>query len=78
MDFVCLGNVLGHQAESLAYENTHCPGCGELLIRRWGLGVTRYRLKDKKCPQCGRTTSVVASAGGTCYEPGIDLPAALC
>ena len=35
LDFVYLGNVLGHR-----YENTYCPGCGELLIRRWGLSVT--------------------------------------
>ena len=49
----------------IRYENTYCPGCGELLIRRWGLSVTQDRLEDKKCPRCGRTTSVVASAGGT-------------
>jgi len=41
---------------------------GELLIRRRGLGVTRYRLKDEKCLRCGRTTSVVASVGGTCMN----------
>jgi hypothetical protein len=29
LDFVYLGNVLGHR-----YENTCYPGCGELLIRR--------------------------------------------
>jgi len=34
LDFVYLGNVLGHRAENLAYENTYCPGCGEMLIRR--------------------------------------------
>lgn len=73
LEFVYLGNILGHR-----YENTYCPGCGELLIRRWGLSVTQNRLKDKKCPRCGRTTSVVAGAGGICYESGIDLSAALC
>jgi len=60
LDFVYLGNVLGY-----LYENTYCPACGELLIRRWGLSVTQYRLKDNKCLRCGRTTLVVASAGGT-------------
>jgi len=59
LDFVHLGNVGGHRAESLAYENTYCPGCGELLIRRWGLSLARYRLKDNKCPQCGRTIPVM-------------------
>jgi rRNA maturation protein Nop10 len=29
------------------------------------LSVAQYRLRGKKCPRCGRTTSVVASAGGT-------------
>jgi len=46
--------VLGHP-----YENTYCPACGELLIRRWGLSVTQYRLKGNKCPGCGRAIPVV-------------------
>jgi len=54
LDFVHLGNVLGHR-----YENTYCPGCGELLVRRWGLSVARYRLKDNKCPHCRLTIPVV-------------------
>jgi len=54
LDFVYLGNVLGHR-----YENTYCPACGELLIQRWGLSVIQNRLQDNKCPQCGRTISVV-------------------
>jgi len=60
LDFVYLGNVVGHRAESLACENTYCPECGELLIRRWGLSVTQNRLKDKGCPRCGLTIPVVA------------------
>jgi pyruvate formate lyase activating enzyme len=55
LGFVYLGNVLGHP-----YENTYCPECGELLIQRWGLSVTEYRLKDKKCPRCGRAIPVTA------------------
>jgi len=47
--FVYLGNVLGHRLE-----NTHCPGCGALLVGRWGLGLTRYRLERGRCPDCGR------------------------
>jgi len=54
LDFVYVGNVLGHR-----YENTYCPGCGELLVRRWGLSVVRYRLKDNKCPHCRRTIPVI-------------------
>jgi len=59
LDFVYLGNVVGHRAESLACENTYCRGCGELLVRRWGLSVVRYRLKDNKCPHCRRTIPVL-------------------
>jgi len=57
LDFVYLGNVLGHR-----YENTYCPECGELLIRRRGLSVSQYRLKDEKCHCCGRIIPVVAGA----------------
>lgn len=43
-----LGNVAGHR-----YENTYCPDCGELLIRRLGFRVAEYRLSsNKKCPKC--------------------------
>jgi pyruvate formate lyase activating enzyme len=47
--FVYLGNVLGHRLE-----NTHCPGCGALLVGRRGLGLTCYRLERGRCPDCGR------------------------
>jgi pyruvate formate lyase activating enzyme len=58
LDLVYLGNVLGHRY------NTYCPECGELLIGRRGLSVTRHRLKDSKCPRCGRTVPVVMGAAG--------------
>jgi pyruvate formate lyase activating enzyme len=47
LEYVYLGNVTGH-----ARENTYCPGCGALLIGRWGLGLTAYRLEQGHCPQC--------------------------
>lgn len=44
-----LGNVRGH-----AYENTYCPGCGRLLIKRHGYDVIRYDVTEaKRCPKCG-------------------------
>ncbi len=49
LQYVYLGNVPGHPAE-----NTHCPRCGELLIRRRGFFVLENRLKDGRCPKCGR------------------------
>lgn len=57
LDFVYLGNVLGHR-----YENSYCPECGELLIRRRGLRVTQNRLRDNQCPGCGRAIPVVTEA----------------
>lgn len=45
---VYLGNVPGHAAE-----NTHCPGCGELLIERYSYEILQYHLKGNKCTYCG-------------------------
>ena len=55
LQFVYLGNVLGHRLE-----NTYCPECRELLIRRHGLNVVDYRLQDSACPACGRAIPIVA------------------
>ncbi|MFQ5800858.1 MAG: AmmeMemoRadiSam system radical SAM enzyme [Candidatus Hydrothermarchaeales archaeon] len=49
-----LGNVYGHK-----YENTYCPNCNELLIKRLGFSVVRYKIKDKKCPKCGEEIPIV-------------------
>lgn len=54
LQFVYLGNVLGHHLE-----NTYCPDCGELLIRRHGLSIAENRLEDSVCPACGRAIPVV-------------------
>jgi pyruvate formate lyase activating enzyme len=44
-----LGNVLRHK-----YENTYCPNCGELLIKRYGHRLVKNRIKkDNKCGKCG-------------------------
>lgn len=54
LDFVYVGNVHGHR-----YENTHCPGCGTLLIRRSGFDVLENVLRDGRCPQCGQAIAGV-------------------
>ncbi len=48
LNFVYLGNVPGHPGE-----NTACPGCGEILIRRVGFRILANRLDDGSCPDCG-------------------------
>lgn len=55
LNYVYIGNVPGHR-----YENTWCPKCETLLIERYGLAVTRYKLtKDKVCPTCGLSIPIV-------------------
>lgn len=56
---VYVGNVAGH-----AGDDTYCPKCGELLIERYGFSITRYELKDKRCPKCGAKINIVGE-----YEP---------
>jgi pyruvate formate lyase activating enzyme len=44
---VYLGNVPGHPGE-----NSHCSGCGKLLIERKGFQVIKNRILDGRCPDC--------------------------
>lgn len=55
LEYVYCGNVLGHPLES-----TYCPECKSLLIKRYGLKLTKNNLgKDKKCPQCGKEIPII-------------------
>jgi len=54
LDYVYIGNVPGHR-----YESTYCPGCGELLIERFGLELVRVDLKGCRCPSCGHEIPIV-------------------
>ena len=49
LHFVYVGNVPGHPGE-----NTYCPGCGKVLIRRIGFKVLENNIKRGKCKFCGR------------------------
>jgi len=49
LNFVYLGNLPGHEAE-----NTYCPGCGELVIRRMGFRILDNRLSKGHCASCKR------------------------
>jgi pyruvate formate lyase activating enzyme len=49
LDYVYLGNVPGHEAE-----NTYCPGCGEIVIRRIGFRILDNKLEDGRCRACRR------------------------
>jgi pyruvate formate lyase activating enzyme len=56
LKYVYIGNVPGHP-----YENTLCPECGEVLIRRYGLDITdcKFSKNKKKCPRCGEEIPIV-------------------
>jgi pyruvate formate lyase activating enzyme len=52
LHYVYAGNLPGRVAE---LEDTHCHGCGQVLIRRSGYSVEEYRLTpDGHCPACHR------------------------
>jgi pyruvate formate lyase activating enzyme len=48
LKYVYEGNVPGEGGE-----NTYCPDCKELLIRRFGFRISENTIKDGKCPKCG-------------------------
>jgi len=49
LNYVYAGNVPGHEGE-----NTYCPKCHQLLIRRDSFIVAGWNLtRDMKCPRCG-------------------------
>jgi len=49
LEFIYIGNQPSHR-----YNNTYCPTCDRLLIRRSGFDVVEYRLDAGKCSQCAR------------------------
>jgi pyruvate formate lyase activating enzyme len=69
LNYVYIGNVPGH-----ASENTYCPNCNEMLIKRYSFAVTRWNLtKDMRCPVCGQSIPIK----GTLHPSGHSLPYAL-
>ncbi len=49
-----LGNVPGHKGE-----NTYCPRCGFLLMKRYGPNLIKVNLDGKSCPKCHFKISIV-------------------
>ena len=47
LNFVYIGNVPSHDAE-----NTYCPKCKEIVIRRIGFNVLENHIKNGKCGFC--------------------------
>ena len=62
LHFVYLGNVAGSLGDA---ENTLCPDCNQLLIRRRGFHVLENHLRDGQCPNCNRAIPGVWQPGTT-------------
>lgn len=57
LKYVYCGNVPGSP-----YENTYCPNCNFLLIKRYALKLIENNLtSEKKCPNCGEKIPVIDS-----------------
>lgn len=50
LPFAYIGNVPGHPGE-----HTYCPGCGQIVIRRFGNRVVATALSRGKCESCHYT-----------------------
>ena len=60
LHYVYIGNVWGHPLE-----NTRCPQCDSLLIRRYGFYVEEINLTpDSRCPTCGAKQNIVIEHRG--------------
>ena len=69
LNYVYLGNVPGHK-----YENTYCPNCGELVVKRFSFDIIKWRLdKDMRCPNCGYKIAIE----GEFHKGGFAYPYAL-
>ncbi|MEM2028573.1 MAG: AmmeMemoRadiSam system radical SAM enzyme, partial [Candidatus Bathyarchaeia archaeon] len=66
LNYVYLGNVPGHK-----YENTYCPSCQELIIKRYGFDIIRWNLTaDMRCSKCGKQIAIK----GKFHRSGLTFP----
>jgi pyruvate formate lyase activating enzyme len=64
LKYAYIGNVPGHPLE-----NTYCPGCGAIAIKRYGYDTTGWYLdKDNKCKKCGYKLAIFGRLEGTAKE----------
>ena len=47
LSFVYTGNVPGDEGE-----NTYCPNCGEIVVRRFGYSIGAINIKNGRCAKC--------------------------
>lgn len=69
LHYVYIGNVPGHR-----YENTYCPNCNELVVKRFSFEITKWNLtKDNRCPACGHNIAIK----GKFHRGGFSYPYAV-
>lgn len=69
LNYVYMGNVPGNR-----YENTYCPNCHELLIKRFSFEIVKWNLdKNMRCPACGQEIPIK----GQLHPGGLSYPYAL-
>lgn len=62
--YVYVGNVPGHPLE-----HTFCPGCGAIVVRRYGFDITGWSLDSQnRCKACGYKVAIVGSLERTAKE----------
>jgi len=54
LGYVYMGNVLTAEGQ-----NTYCPGCGKLLVKRAGYARPTVSMTEPRCPDCGRNLPFV-------------------
>lgn len=54
LPYVYLGNLILVEGQ-----NTLCPGCGALLVKRMGYGVEIGKTEGNRCAACGREVDIV-------------------
>jgi pyruvate formate lyase activating enzyme len=47
-------------------ENTFCPNCGKLLIKRAGFNLIGNKIKNDRCPYCEKTIAGIGMDGERC------------
>lgn len=74
MRFVYAGNAAGAVGDR---ENTCCPDCGTLLIRRVAFTVTENHMRGDRCPQCAARIPGVWEDPPAPPRPGMAWPMAI-
>ncbi|HMK93616.1 MAG TPA: AmmeMemoRadiSam system radical SAM enzyme [Thermoleophilia bacterium] len=69
LDFVYVGNVPGHEGE-----NTVCPHCHRLVVRRTGYAVEDVALRQGHCDMCGEDLNVRETVKKEPTEPRDSTP----